>query len=88
MALVYFKCMFLYIVFISNTGILLILEHSFHLHQQGVCPSLPPTIQKFKELGLQDGVKKALEKVFKEYGKASQKEKVEIITNVIHQNQM
>ena len=78
----------LYIIFIPNIGILLILEHSFHLHQQGVCPSLPTIAQKYEELGSQDGVKKALEEVFKRYGKASQEEKVEMITNVIHQNHM
>ena len=78
----------LYIIFISNTGILLVLEHSFYLCKQGVHPSLPSIVQKYKELGSKDGVKKALKEVFKKYGKASQEEKVEMVTNVIHQNHM
>ncbi|KAF8119953.1 hypothetical protein EV363DRAFT_1193980, partial [Boletus edulis] len=71
-----------------GVDILLILEYSFYLHQQGVTQPLSSAAQKYKASGSQDGLRKALEEVFKQYDKASQAEKVDMITNVILQNHM
>ena len=66
---------------------LLILEHSFELHQKGVDQPLLVAAQKYKR-GSHGNIEEALKEVFKQYGKASQDQKVEMVTNIILQNHL
>ncbi|KAF8547190.1 hypothetical protein OG21DRAFT_1501683, partial [Imleria badia] len=69
---------------------LLILEHSFQLHQQSVCQPLSSATQKFKALNSHwhGRIEEALEEVFRQYATASQDQKVDMVTHVIMQNHM
>ncbi|KAH0826999.1 hypothetical protein J3R83DRAFT_4663 [Lanmaoa asiatica] len=69
----------------------MILEHSFCLYQQKYLDLylvISSAAQKYKASDSHGRVEKALEEVFKEYGKASENQKVDMVTNVILQHHM
>ncbi|KAF8549897.1 hypothetical protein OG21DRAFT_1525518, partial [Imleria badia] len=59
----------------AGVVMVLILEHSFQLHQQDVQWSLLSVDEKYKASGSYDRLEEALKEVFKQYGKASQDQK-------------
>jgi len=63
-------------------------KHSYFLHQQHDPQPFFSAAKHYKASDLPDRIKKALEKVLKQYGKASYAEKVDMVTNVILQNSM
>lgn len=67
---------------------LLILEHSFYLHQQGHPKPLSLAAERYKAPDSCGRVEKALKGVVERYGKASHGQKVNMVTNVILQNHM
>ena len=71
-----------------HTAAILILEHSFYLFQQKDPQPAFSAVQKYKASNTPARVSKALEDVFKQYNKASENEKVDIVLNVIIQNRM
>lgn len=70
----------------NNTDIILILEHSFHLAQQNNLQPISIAVQKYDALNISARVKTALKDVIKQYSKASQRDKVDMIFNIIVQN--
>ncbi|KAF8549896.1 hypothetical protein OG21DRAFT_1514684 [Imleria badia] len=69
---------------------ILILEHSFKLlhEEEGVDQPLLSAVQKYQALGLHGRLEEALKEVFKQYGKASPDQKMDMVTNMILQNHL
>lgn len=67
---------------------LLVLEHSFQLHQEGVHQPFSLAKKKLNVLDLHAGVEKATNEVFEQYDKVSQDQKVDMVTNLIFQNHL
>jgi len=72
----------------NNVDIIMISQHSYFLYQQHDSQPFSSAAKKYKGSDSHGRVKKALEEVFRQYGKASHDQKVEMITNVILQNHM
>lgn len=83
-----FDCLYTVVININfnNTDIILILEHSFHLAQQNNLQPISIAVQKYDALNISARVKTALKDVIKQYSKASQRDKVDMIFNIIVQN--
>jgi hypothetical protein len=64
------------------------LEHSFYLSLQNDPQPISSAIQKYNAANMPARVGKALEEVFKQYNKASVKEKLDMVLLVITQNHM
>ena len=69
-----------------NTDAILILEHSFHLAQQDDHQPVSTAAQKYTASNMPARVNTALKNVFKQYSKATEKEKIEMVFNVIAEN--
>jgi hypothetical protein len=79
----------LYTLLISHdTDAILLLEHSFYLAQQKDPKPVFSALEKYNAFNIRAKVVTALEEVFKQYTKASQKEKVDMVLLVITQNRM
>ena len=71
-----------------NADAILILEYSFYLSEQNDPQPLFSAAQKYVASNTPARVGKALEDVSKQYNKASDDEKVEMILSVINQHHM
>ena len=71
-----------------NTAAILLLEHSFYLAQQNDPKPVFSAFEKYNAFNIHIKVETALKKVFKQYNKASEKEKVDMVLSVINQNRM
>ena len=81
--LVCFK-QFMYIInFTQFKDIILISLHSFFLHQQKNSQPVVVAQQKYKASKMHGRVQNALEEVFKQFGKASFDERVDMVANII-----
>ena len=72
----------------DDTDAIILLEHSFYLAQQDDPKPLSSAIEKYNALNICAKVATDLEEVFKQYNKASEKEKVDMVLLVIAQNRM
>ncbi|KAF8128558.1 hypothetical protein EV363DRAFT_1107361, partial [Boletus edulis] len=72
----------------AGVDIILISEHSFFLYQQNDPKPFSSASEKYKASDSCRRVRKALKVVFKQYGKLSYDDKVDMVTNVILQNHM
>ncbi|KAF8128597.1 hypothetical protein EV363DRAFT_1101545, partial [Boletus edulis] len=72
----------------AGVDIILISEHSFFLYQQNDSEPFSSAAEKYKGSDSCKRVTKALEVVFKQYGKLTYGDKVDMVTNVIVQNHM
>ncbi|KAG8213623.1 hypothetical protein J3R82DRAFT_10308, partial [Butyriboletus roseoflavus] len=61
----------------------LISEHSFYLSQRNDSRAFSTAAKLYKASNISDMVGKALEEVVKQYGKLSDKEKVDMVSNII-----
>jgi len=73
---------------LTSIDTLLVLEHSFYLFHQKDPQPLQSAATKYKKSNIPAKVKLAMKDVFKQYGNASENEKIEMILNVVLQNQM
>lgn len=71
-----------------HADILLILEHSFYLHQQGDHQPVSSAAQMYKASKSRDRVNLALKEVFEQYAKASDDQRADMVINVVLQNRM
>jgi hypothetical protein len=71
-----------------NPEAILILEHSFYLSQQNYPQPVSSAAQKYIASDMPAGVGKTLEDVFKQYNKASEDKKVDMVLKVIIENHM
>ena len=71
-----------------NIDTIIILEHSFHLAQQNVPQPVSSAAQKYNVSNTSARVQEALKGVFNQYSKISDREKADMIFNVISQNRM
>ena len=67
---------------------ILILDHSFYLSQQDDPTPFLTAAQIYKASNIPARVRKALEEVVKQYGKLSDKEKEDVVLNIILENHM
>ena len=65
---------------------ILIAEHSFYLSQKNDPRPFSTAAQLYKASDIPARVQMALEEVVKQYGKLSDKEKVDMLSNIILQN--
>ena len=72
----------------SNPDAILILEHSFYLSQQDDPQPVSSAAQKYIASDIPARVGKALKDVFKQYNKASEDGKLDMVLKVIIQNHM
>lgn len=70
------------------TDAILIMEHSFYLAQQNDPQPVSSASKKYKTSHISAKVKDALDEVFQQYNKASEREQVDIILKIILQNCM
>ena len=70
------------------TDAILIMEHSFYLAQQNDPQPVSCASKKYKTSDISAKVKDALDEVFQQYNKASEREQVDIILKIILQNCM
>ena len=64
------------------------MEYSFYLSQQNIPQPVLSAAQKYTTSDTPARVGKALKEVFKQYNKASEDEKVDIVLKVVIQNHM
>ena len=79
---------FFFHFFSHDIDAILLLEHSFYLAQQNDPKPVSSALEKYNALNIHAKVATDLEEVFKQYNKASEKEKVDMVLLVITQNRM
>ncbi|KAF8548869.1 hypothetical protein OG21DRAFT_1526187 [Imleria badia] len=70
-------------IFQAGVDIILISQYSFWLYKQHIPQSFSSAAQRYKASETHGRVKKGLEEVFKQFGKTSFDEKVDIVTDLI-----
>jgi len=72
----------------TQIDMLLVLEHSFYLFHNNVSQPVQSAAEKYTASNIPKQVKLAMKEVFKQYAKASEEEKVEMLLNVILEHRM
>ena len=85
---IYFIYSYLHFLISHDIDAILLLEHSFYLAQQNDPKPVSSALEKYNALNIHAKVATDLEEVFKQYNKASEKEKVDMVLLVIAKNCM